>query len=689
MMRTLPAFIFFLLCYSYHTLGQSSDSLLQILAVQNGSQKAATLLELGKAYFIEGQDSLSKLYAIQSYQLAVKLDLTRIEGDARLAWVRTEMAYSTSLEEAYAQLDTVDRLAARTNDQDLQAWAYFRRAQIYSGSLKYEKQVDPLMKKALTIFEKTKNAQGIGSVYVDMGGRAAQSGNYINGIDYYLKAQKLLEPLNNPVQLRAVYGNLASSYQAIGEDAMTINYGNKTLKLAETLHDPRLKAFALAILGDLYMEKKQYKHALAMYSQQEKVLNAFQDQSPARAKAKVAHALAKLGKYDQALAYCKTADSLYFHRSGYEEAIDYFIEGLYAEIYLAKKLYKKTIFHAERGINSLQEYGELGNFHLELASFHSYLADAYEQLRQPEKALIHFRQFKNHSDSLINNDALEKIANATMMSEFEKKEEKNALRIATLENDKLRERQAALFFVLLGGIGILGLIGWSNKQLKSKNTELSRKNKEIQEALHKGQSIERKRVASELHDNLNTKVTALRWNIESIDKQTLTTQNTKIFNRIFDLSGDIYTDIRLISHSMLPAELEKNGLEAALCRLMNMLENNQTNRTNFHLITRLSGLRFPESLEYQLYIIALELINNIIKHAQASDAWISISKENNQLWLIISDNGVGFHSDNQESGMGSVNLKARVEDLNGTLSILSEDGKGTQIRVNVPFQELA
>lgn len=668
-----------------HCEAQPVDSLLALLPGQSGSDKAKTLLLLSRTYFIRGEDSLSKLYATRSYQLAHSLPDPRIEGEARLAWVRTEMNYSTSLEEAYAQLDTVDRLAAQSADADLQGWAYFRRAQIYSGSLKYAKEVKPLFLKALATFKKSNNIEGIGSVNVDLGSQAAGSGNYMEAINYFLSGKKQLETLHRPELLRASTANLASVYHSVGKDNLAIKYSNETIRLAEKLHDPRLMAYAMGNLGDIYLEKVDYLRALKSYSNQEKILSAFADQSVARAIAKKGMVLFKLGRYDQAMSNCRKADSLYAARSGYEEAIDYFIEGLYSELFLAKKQYQNTLLHAQKGISSLEEYGDQGIFHLELSSFHSYLATAYEELGQPAKALFHHKNFKAHSDSLINNDALEKIANATMTYEFEKKQETDKLRISTLENEKLRQSRTSLLLLLLGGVGIIGLIGWSNRQLKTKNGQLLRKNKEVEEALYKGQTIERKRVASELHDNLNTKVTALRWNIEAVDKTAMTPHNTKIYDRIFDLSGDIYSDIRLISHSLLPAELEKNGLEAALKRLMKMLESNQSSQTNFHLLSHLSGARLADSLEYQIYVITLELVNNIIRHAHAADAWITISLENNQLWLSVSDNGVGMPQKSQSDGMGSANLHARVEDLKGTMTVASEPEKGTHIKLSVPI----
>jgi signal transduction histidine kinase len=687
-MRTLLILLAILGAYA-PCPAQSTDSLLALLPKLPEKDKVAVLLELGKSYFIQGQDSLSKLYATRSYQLAHSLKNPRLEGEARLTWVRTEMNYSTSLEEAYAQLDTVDRLAAQSRDQDLQGWAYFRRAQIYSGSLKYAAEVEPLFMKALAVFEESNNVEGMGSVYVDLGARAAGSGNLVEAVNYFLKGKKLLETLNRPVLMRASTANLAGVYHSLGKDDLSIRYSNETIRLARQLNDPRLMAYALGNLGDIYLEREQFPRALVAYTRQEKVLSPFEDQSVARAIAKKGMVLFKLKKYGEALANCRLADSLYAARSGYEEAIDYFIEGLYAEIFLATKQYQEAIAHAQRGIDNLTAYGDEGIFHLELSSFHSYLATAYEELGQPAKALFHYKKFKTHSDSLINNDALEKIANATMTYEFEKKEEASKLRITTLENEKLRQSRTSLLLLLMGGVGIIGLIGWSNRQLKTKNGLLLRKNKEIEEALYRGQSIERKRVASELHDNLSTKVTALRWNMEAIDTSTMAPHNVKIYDRIMDLSGDIYTDIRLISHSLLPAELEKNGLEAALLRLMKMLENNRSTQTYFHLLSDLKGTRFAESLEYQVYVITLELINNIIRHAQASEAWITVSLQEGKLWLTVNDNGVGLSSDASSDGMGSDNLRARIAELNGEVAVESEQGQGTRIKISVPVESEA
>jgi signal transduction histidine kinase len=212
---------------------------------------------------------------------------------------------------------------------------------------------------------------------------------------------------------------------------------------------------------------------------------------------------------------------------------------------------------------------------------------------------------------------------------------------------------------------------------------LSSKNREIEQALVRGQRIERKRVASELHDNLNTKVAAFRWHLEAMNTDGFDTQNQKIHDRLLQMSDDVYADIRLISHNLLPSELETQGLSSALYKLVDKL--NVGTKTAFTLVKDGEGERPSSVVEYQLYNVALELVNNVIKHAKATQAWISLTQTPRKMLLTVSDNGVGFSSEHQSEGIGMRNIQARVEELSGKISIESRPEHGTKVAVEVPI----
>jgi len=387
----------------------------------------------------------------------------------------------------------------------------------------------------------------------------------------------------------------------------------------------------------------------------------------------------QLKDYKKALYYTTIADSVYKSEIDSKESLEHVCQINFGNIFLAQKQYDKVVKYATVGI----EWASSSQPPLrrELAEYHRQLAEAYTDLGKPALALAHFKQFKAESDILLNNEVLQKTMVSSMTYEFEKKQQGDKLRIQTLENEKLTQTRNIL--IGLSAIGLLGLgfVLWYNRRLKLKNQELSRKNREIEEALFKGQKIERKRVASELHDNLNTKLAALRWHLEAMQTDELNGFNLKIHDKLLEMANDVYADVRLISHNMLPAELETQGLAAALQHLVNKLTINT--KTQFHLVTTHAATRLPSEVEHQLYNIALELVNNVLKHAQASEVWISLSQTESQLSLTVSDNGVGMPQDVSSEGMGMKNLQSRVEALMGELTIESEPAKGTKVSVHL------
>ena len=399
-----------------------------------------------------------------------------------------------------------------------------------------------------------------------------------------------------------------------------------------------------------------------------------------RAYGRIGGVYIKLKDYEKALQYTRAADSLYKSQVDSNEALDHVAQINFGKIFLANKQYRQVIAYAQKGLEWAS--GSEPPLRKEMGEYHRQLGEAYEMLGQPQKALNHLQQFKAESDSILNNEALQKITVSSMTYDFEKKQEIGKLRIKTLENEKLTQTRNILIGLSLLGILGLAFVLWSNRKLKIKNEELITKNKEIEEALFKGQKIERKRVASELHDNLNTKLAAVRWHLEAMQVDDFTPFNHKIHHRLLEMANDVNADVRLISHNMLPAELETQGLVSALQKLVEKL--NINTKTKFYLIANENQTRPSSQVEHQLYNIALKLVNNVLKHAQATEVWISLSQTEHQIALTVSDDGVGMPEEIQSDGIGMRNLQSRVDVLAGKLQLESTPETGTKVMVEVP-----
>jgi signal transduction histidine kinase len=217
-------------------------------------------------------------------------------------------------------------------------------------------------------------------------------------------------------------------------------------------------------------------------------------------------------------------------------------------------------------------------------------------------------------------------------------------------------------------------------ELENANEVLIRKNEEISQALFKGQTIERKRVAVELHDNLSGLLSAIKMSFAAINTKNYTEKEKEIYLGLKDMMNNAYTEVRNISHNIMPEELERIGLQATIDNLIKKLNtSNQIQFTFCDLVKK----RLDSKFELNLYSITLEIINNIIKHSKATSAKITLEAVNDSVRLKAKDNGIGVGNE-ITNGQGMKNMKTRVQALNGDMDIKAENQTGTEIIITIP-----
>jgi signal transduction histidine kinase len=223
-------------------------------------------------------------------------------------------------------------------------------------------------------------------------------------------------------------------------------------------------------------------------------------------------------------------------------------------------------------------------------------------------------------------------------------------------------------------------------ELKQANIELQQKNEEILTALFEGQTLERKRVASELHNNLGSMLSAMRYRLQILDKEKLSSKEQKVYDSILEMMGTAYAEVRLISHNLLPAELEKKGLKGAIEKLIGDINLGQKLIIDLQMDDDI--LPKNKRFELELYSICLELINNIIKHAEATQASVSFYEENNLLIFTVSDNGKGMNLE-KSNGFGLKNIEQRVQSNSGIMEIHTKEFEKTAIICKFPLEQIA
>lgn len=323
------------------------------------------------------------------------------------------------------------------------------------------------------------------------------------------------------------------------------------------------------------------------------------------------------------------------------------------------------------------EYVEASGWIEFIARADNHLYSTYKSLGKYEEALHYYEKYIAAQDSMKKEEATARFAELEAKYESKEKEEE----IYRLQNKNLQQtRDYLMWIAIIGGI-LIGFISWLNFSLRKKNKELEKKNQEILLAQLRGQNLERKRMAVELHDNLNTKIAAIRWQLEAVNP-SVDEKAQKILNKTLELVNDVYGDVRLISHNLMPEKVEALGLISALESLLTQLK--QNNKVKFQLVVN-TGPDFDfGSLTYPIYNIIFEMINNILKHADADHGWISISEEAQHILITVSDDGKGFDIDQMTNGYGIRNITSRLENIKGKWNIESAPGKGTKFFMEIP-----
>ncbi len=204
-------------------------------------------------------------------------------------------------------------------------------------------------------------------------------------------------------------------------------------------------------------------------------------------------------------------------------------------------------------------------------------------------------------------------------------------------------------------------------------------------ALMEGQEIERKRIAEDLHDRLGSMLSTIKLYFHAFENKIAEFKSggNSQYLKASKILDEAVLEVRRISHNITSSVLMKFGLVAALRDLGDTLESTEQIKVN--VVAFGVDERLDNRIEVGLYRITQELINNILKHANATEMIIRLNQKKDLLTMTIIDDGVGFDVEEakKKKGMGLYNVAVRAKQINGTLKITSKKGKGCKTIINI------
>jgi two-component system NarL family sensor kinase len=273
------------------------------------------------------------------------------------------------------------------------------------------------------------------------------------------------------------------------------------------------------------------------------------------------------------------------------------------------------------------------------------------------------------------------------------------------QTDKYIQENERLFrqrlWISLGAIGltfILLLIYWNSRQ-RARNRQLmfEREQQQYNEDLfllrfreksnlEKGRAEERERISQELHDNIVSRLFTLRFRWLSLSL-TGEEQMISLHKQFLELLENLEFDIRNLSYDLKKVVFfwEEKYLEI----LENILKEKKTIGgfdTHFECINPGDWEQLSTLAKINLQRIFEEVLQNIVKHAQANMVNVIMNRELGNLELSIRDNGKGMNLSKLRKGLGLKSLENRTEKLQGKIEVISSPGSGTTIQLQIPFK---
>jgi signal transduction histidine kinase len=485
-------------------------------------------------------------------------------------------------------------------------------------------------------------------LYTNLGGLLSIMEQADQSLYYSRKALPLAVELKDSIMLANIYQNIGAAFQTVNADSS-------------------LYYWKIAI--PLYKKQNQWPKLQSTYYGMGRVF-LFQD------------SLQKAGEYFNAAV---NADPVAAESNS---SLQQGIGGLYFKM----ARYNTSIGHYRKALKICEEQG----LRSDKLSIYSTLAMIYDTLNNPQLAFEYQRSYSNLRDSLLNEDNIKTINQLEVKYRTAEKDKELVQKKLQLSQQQsyLRKKNTWIAGISAGTLTLIVLLVLSyrannhKQRLQAEQIQNLNQQQEIMQlrAQRQGEEEERLRLARELHDGIVAQFSAVKMNLSVLPEQHPGLSGAKDFSRIIQHLDNATHALRKTAHNLMPDMLLENGLSEAIYYFCKDLQQSCGIHIDFQQYVDLP--RFLPEWELSLYRIVQELLQNVIKHADATQVLVQLSYVTGILNITVEDNGKGFDTTIRGEGIGLKNIKARINALKGHLDIESRPDSGTTVYIEVAGDKL-
>ncbi|MEM9936854.1 MAG: histidine kinase, partial [Bacteroidota bacterium] len=500
----------------------------------------------------------------------------------------------------------------------------------YQGAIHYNQaEWDQALEKyfeSLGLVDTSVELRHKAAMFNNIGNVYNVQGDFFMALDYLQKASLLFEAVNDTFSTIINKNNTGSLFMRTMNPVSGKRVLNEALSLAKVVGDPYFLSDTYTNLGNASKIEGNGRESLSFYQlAHPNYVKVGDPRFLAMSFGNIADGFYQLGELDSVEYYASKGRNLVDqHNLPQEKA---YIYAQYSLALSAKGSYRQGLSAAKTSLNL---YDQIKNPVMESFGLRAMIS-ALRGLKEYKEASLYSERYINLRDSLNSIEKNEQLLMLRTQFETEQKEKE----IAVLEKEQAisqlaLQRSRTLNIGAALGIGIVGLIAFflvrtsrQAQKIADQDRELeAQKVKDLEKqqkivalnATFKGQEEERIRIAKDLHDGLGTTLAAVKMRIESMDHSPV---EPNFKNTTTEMVNNAYGEVRRIAHNMSPYSLNKFGLVKSVEKLCEEVKSSGKIETNFQALRVTASL--PTLQEAMIYRILQELMNNILKHAKATE----------------------------------------------------------------------
>ena len=511
--------------------------------------------------------------------------------------------------------------------------------------------------KSLKIYKELDYKKGIAAALNSIGVSYRKIYKLDDALRYYEESLLLSKELKDTLAIASSLLSIGTIYSWRFKTDKALDYTNQSITLSRAINDKKGEAIALNNFATSYIQKKEYDKAKENINEAIKIGDSLND-------------------YNLLSGHYVTLGSLYLKLKDYDEVIKK------AEILLK---YAQRITHNER-----------------IDGAYAFFLNAYKGKKDVDSIIKYYdlRKLQRTTlDDITSLNTLERIKIDNTRSKDSLISVAKELKLAIV-NQKEKDKLTLAWGGGLSAVSIFAFLIFRNTKRKQHKAEEERqlqieekekilKDLELStiDAMIQGQEKERIRLAADLHDSVGSTLAAAKLQFNYLIKnQNNAKYSEELIKKTSTLLEDAYVEIRSMAHLKNSGVMAKNGLLPAVEKL----SYNASGINGLTFVVQSFGLeqRLENTLEISIFRIIQELVTNVIKHANATKGIVHLTNHDDNLNIMIEDNGIGFDSKEitkTKKGMGLSSIDKRVDHLEGHFTIESEINKGTTVIIDIPL----